>query len=164
MLVLPIKKEWFEMIAKGEKKEEYRELKPYYHTRIKNTFGFDYKNKQVEIVFRNGYKHNSPSVKCLCSLSVGTGKKEWGAEEGKKYYILEILEIIEIRNWDNPNPNANVAMATAALPATRPITPEGDMQDEIRKAIEKQIGLNIDIGEALDRSESARKNTMMFGG
>ena len=30
MLTLPIKKKWFDMILSGEKKEEYREIKPYY--------------------------------------------------------------------------------------------------------------------------------------
>jgi len=34
----------------------------------------------------------------------------------------------------------------------------------MRKAIEKQIGINIDIEEAINRSGQARKNTMMFGG
>ena len=29
MLTLPIKKKWFDMILSGEKKEEYREIKPY---------------------------------------------------------------------------------------------------------------------------------------
>ena len=50
MLVLPIKKKWFEMIASGEKREEYREIKPYYDSRFMNIFGFDYLNKRVEIV------------------------------------------------------------------------------------------------------------------
>ena len=34
MLTLPIKKKWFDMIFSGEKKEEYREIKPYYETRF----------------------------------------------------------------------------------------------------------------------------------
>lgn len=34
MLVLPIKKKWFDMIASGEKKEEYREIKPYWTSRF----------------------------------------------------------------------------------------------------------------------------------
>ena len=38
MLVLPIKKKWFDMIINGEKQEEYRELKPYYHKRLGNYF------------------------------------------------------------------------------------------------------------------------------
>ena len=34
MLTLPIKKKWFDMIVSGEKKEEYREIKPYYDSRF----------------------------------------------------------------------------------------------------------------------------------
>ncbi len=40
MLILPIKKKWFDMIVSGEKKEEYREIKPYYDSRFMNAFGF----------------------------------------------------------------------------------------------------------------------------
>ena len=34
MLILPIKKRWFDMILSGEKKEEYRDITPYYETRV----------------------------------------------------------------------------------------------------------------------------------
>ncbi len=34
MLTLPIKQEWFDMICRGEKREEYREATEYYQTRI----------------------------------------------------------------------------------------------------------------------------------
>ena len=36
MLMLPIKKKWFDMIKNGEKKEEYREIKPYWKSRFYN--------------------------------------------------------------------------------------------------------------------------------
>lgn len=117
------------------------------------------------IVFRNGYNYNSPSVKCRCIVDIGTGKKEWGAIPKKRYYILKILEIIEIKNWDNPNPSkVKEAMAVAAPPAIAPITPIEDMQKEITKAINKQFAIGIDIGEEISRSGQSRKNTMMFGG
>lgn len=38
MLILPIKKKWFDMILRKEKLEEYREIKPYYHKRLGNYF------------------------------------------------------------------------------------------------------------------------------
>lgn len=38
MLVLPIKKQWFDMIISGEKKEEYREIKPYNQMFFEVTF------------------------------------------------------------------------------------------------------------------------------
>ncbi len=159
MLVLPIKKQWFDMILSGEKKEEYREIKPYWVARlVKN----GYPNT---VILRNGYRKDSPQITCECRLSIGQGKQEWGAEKGKEYYILTILEIIEIKNWDNPNPpKVKEAMAVAALPATPPITPIEDMQEEITKAINKQFAIGIDIGEGISRSGQSRKNTMMFGG
>ena len=183
MLVLPIKKQWFEMIANGEKKEEYREIKPYYNRCLGNAIiGFPFtadiienfesiksydenQFKIVDIIFRNGYQKDSPQIKCKCKLNIGMGKEEWGAEPNKKYYILVILEILEIKNFDNPNPSKlKEAMAIAALPATNSITPINSMQEEITKAINKQIGINIDIGESMNRSGQAIKNTMMFGG
>ena len=39
MLILPIKRKWFDMILSGEKKEEYRDIKPYYDTRLLDAFG-----------------------------------------------------------------------------------------------------------------------------
>jgi len=112
VLVLPIKKQWFEMIKSGEKKEEYREIKPYYDKCLGNeVIGFPFteeivrnieniklynKNqvKDFEVVFRNGYRADSPKIKCRCKLNIGQGKEEWGAEPNKEYYILEILEVI----------------------------------------------------------------------
>lgn len=99
MLVLPIKKEWLNKIISGEKKEEYREIKPYYDSRFQKYF---YNNKirinkslvDKEVVFRNGYNKTSPQVKCLVRLSKGEGKVEWGATPGKEYYILKILKIV----------------------------------------------------------------------
>lgn len=36
MLIFPLKKEWYEKIKSGEKTIEYREVKPYWTTRIGN--------------------------------------------------------------------------------------------------------------------------------
>ena len=95
MLVLLIKKKWFDMILSGEKKEEYRELKPYYQTRFGHLWqgsliGFDAKRK---IMFRNGYSKKSPSFVATVTLDIGKGRPEWGAEDGKNYYILKILDV-----------------------------------------------------------------------
>lgn len=102
MLILPIKKKWFDMIASGEKKEEYREIKSYWNTRFKNYLprktAFvkrEWTYSQIIVIFKNGYKKDSPQIKCKCLLKYGQGKEEWGAEPEKQYYILEILEILK---------------------------------------------------------------------
>lgn len=91
MLVLPIKKKWFDMILSGEKKEEYREIKRYYESRL------DYQEFK-DIIFRNGYSRKSPYLKARVKIKKGYGKEEWGAEPWKKYYVLEIVEIMEVGN------------------------------------------------------------------
>ena len=112
-MILPIKKKWYDMILSGEKKEEYREIKPYYTKRFqkivapylldKNDFwnrqwtdecrtGW-YSGEPFDVTFRNGYSSDSPSFTASVCLFIGKGKPEWGAEFGKNYYILKILKI-----------------------------------------------------------------------
>ena len=56
MLVLPIKKKWFDMILSGEKKEEYREIKPYYDSRLNKKVNFCESTGYGYYIFlRNGY-------------------------------------------------------------------------------------------------------------
>ncbi len=97
MLILPIKKKWYDMILSGEKKEEYREIKPYYRSRLHNEGFLNQYGLptlyQGRVLFRNGYAGNSPLFEALCSLDIKTGRLEWGAEAGKEYYVLKILEI-----------------------------------------------------------------------
>lgn len=104
ILEFKIKKEWFDMIAKGEKKEEYREIKPFYTSRFRNkgvALIFDngelgmevFCSNTFEVIFVNGYGTFDPKIKCTCKLRIGQGKEEWGAEPNKEYYILEILEV-----------------------------------------------------------------------
>lgn len=91
------KKKWFDMIVSGEKKEEYREIKPYYDSRFMNAFGFLLVGGQmvygeaapeeirkpwpVPVVFRNGYSKDSPEVVCKCTLQFGkvsrNGELSW---------------------------------------------------------------------------------------
>lgn len=96
MLTLPIKKKWFDMLLSGEKKEEYREIKPYYEIRFGNVWKGSLigGNAQRQIMFRNGYSKDSPSFVARCTLSDGTGKAEWGAEKGRQYFVLTIREIL----------------------------------------------------------------------
>ena len=95
MLVLPIKKQWFDMIKSGKKKEDYREITPYWASRLFRSqiswgVGLEYllNNKNVEqyghVKLRNGYKKDSPSIICYCHVYRGQGKEEWGAEKRKR--------------------------------------------------------------------------------
>jgi len=84
------------MILSGEKKEEYREIKPYYETRFRNAWKGSLIGGSAhrEILFRNGYSKNSPLFIAKCTISIGTGKEKWGAEKGKEYFILTVQKIL----------------------------------------------------------------------
>ena len=100
MLILPIKKKWFDMIALGKKKEEYREIKPYYTKRFQNAGMLNSRElatfKHVDIMLRNGYSANAPTLYAQVILRHDHGKPEWGAEEGKVYYCLEIVKLYKL--------------------------------------------------------------------
>ena len=98
MLILPIKKQWFDMIVKGEKTEEYREIKPYYIARFRGAGLLDdgtplvTSDKVVTIGLRNGYSKDSPTLVADVRLRFGYGKPEWGATENEFYFILRIVK------------------------------------------------------------------------
>ena len=96
MLTLTIKKKWFDMILSGEKTEEYRDTSRYYFQRLQQYLGWKMINgRRVKTEFlvrlRNGYDMTSPSVVARCTVGLGPGRPEWGAEPGKEYYVLSIL-------------------------------------------------------------------------
>ena len=76
------------MIRSGIKKEEYREIKPYWRKRLLN-------KKFDAIHFRNGYAKDAPcfTIK-LTGFYRSLGIVEWGAPEGKEVFILQLGEII----------------------------------------------------------------------
>ena len=103
MLTLPIKKKWFDMILSGEKKEEYREIKPYWTHRFFRLFDGDVELRpksmhlgKGQVIFKNGYRKDSPKIKCSVELRLDEGEEKWGAEHGKIYFILKILNVEEI--------------------------------------------------------------------
>ena len=77
------------MILSGEKKEEYREVKPYWSKRLL-TEHFDV------IEFRNGYSKDCRKFRIECTaVEKAFGIIEWGAPWNKLVYILYLGKIIE---------------------------------------------------------------------
>lgn len=111
ILHLTLKKKWFDMIASGEKKEEYRDLKEYWANRLTSKIMCDsvggwLHNIDSDITFkpftivrfaRGGHFHPSipqMEVECL-GISIGIGKKKWGAE-GDEYFIIKLGKILAL--------------------------------------------------------------------
>ena len=83
-LHLTLKRKWFNMILSGEKKEEYRELKPYWMKRILDENGFF--RKFDSVIFYEGYRKGRRTMQFQSNLfGFGAGKTKWGAEKEKTY-------------------------------------------------------------------------------
>ena len=101
VLHLTLKKEWFDMILSGEKKEDYRELKSYWNARLNaNTYEGFFKPKQFDVVeLANGYSRDSRKIIIQFDYTtVREGLIKWGANAGEKYFVVRFGKILETRN------------------------------------------------------------------
>ncbi|MEM1219599.1 MAG: ASCH domain-containing protein [Bacteroidota bacterium] len=97
VLHLNLKRKWFDMVAAGEKKEEYREVKPFWN-RVFDAYitirGRRYHPSDVDIMFSNGYAKNRRQMLVECKyMKIGAGRTDWGAEAGEQYHTLVLGEI-----------------------------------------------------------------------
>lgn len=88
---LQMSQPWFDMVKSGEKTEEYREFKKFYHQRLAQ---FIFGDDLIEITFINGYKKDSRRFTAICTVNYGYGKVKWGAPLNEPVYILNVLKII----------------------------------------------------------------------
>lgn len=118
-LDLVLKRKWFEMIASGEKTEEYREIKPYWESRLGgcfrwcnqtlNNYGLhidlskcktcskdlnqNASNRYDAVTFHLGYAKNRPSMTfAIKEIVIDEGKEEWGALPGETYFVIKLGE------------------------------------------------------------------------
>ena len=110
VLTLNVSKQWFDMIAAGEKTEEYRKIKPYWTSRLVNQqaesgevlfdeFGgycrvigkLEYKT-YTHILFINGYRKDSPRIeKEIESITIGKPKKGLCPDKwlDKEFFVIK---------------------------------------------------------------------------
>lgn len=83
ILHLNLHKEFFEAIAEGRKKVEYRENKPYWRRRLEG-------RTYDEIEFRNGFAPGVPRMRVeLLRIR----------REGRKAFAIDLGRLLEIENW-----------------------------------------------------------------
>ena len=118
-LFLPLEAKWYEMIERGEKTEEYREIKPYWIRRLCycwNDLKFIYCVEEGQeacqrcfdgagndaymcypydaVTFAYGYTKRQMTFR-VESICYGMGKTEWGAPKDKEVFIIKLGERIK---------------------------------------------------------------------
>ena len=110
VLTLNVSKQWFDMIVADEKTEEYRDIKPYWASRLVNQqaesgevlfdeFGgycrvigkLEYK-PYTHVIFINGYRKDSPRIeKKIESITIGKPKKGLCPDKwlDKEFFVIK---------------------------------------------------------------------------
>jgi len=84
ILHLTLKKKWFDLIASGDKKYEYRQDKPYWQARLVDPVTT--RGKEFDIVrFRNGYRKDAPTMDVECKDICFTSDKWWTPKHGEEF-------------------------------------------------------------------------------
>ena len=111
---LPIKRKWFDMILSGEKKEEYREVKPYWVRRLlcdMSAYGdpmpvvegyYEKPEGKTTLTLTAGYGKDKPRIVIeWLNIDIGHPKPEW-CEPGTTglWFVLHLGKIIEVKNVD----------------------------------------------------------------
>lgn len=125
-LDLVLKGKWYDMISSGEKREEYREIKPYWFDRLIDCFmkkdaelatryfGKEGRTTNIEAInddidgewisfkgfthirFRRGYTNTTMLFKCD-GITIGHGRTDWGAPE-EEVFIIKLGEMVKDLN------------------------------------------------------------------
>ncbi len=95
ILPLVLKGKWYDMIASGEKKEEYRDVKPYWINRL--SLFLDKANSKARIVsFSRGYKKAGMFFEIVSMFRSGKSHHpEWG-EPKTIHFIINLGQRVEL--------------------------------------------------------------------
>ena len=99
ILHLSIHKKWFDLIASGEKKHEYRDDKPYWQKRLVDDCGI---GRNFDIVrFKNGYGNNVPTMDVEFKHISFSGPKWFNPKHGEEIngdvIIIYLGKVLTIR-------------------------------------------------------------------
>lgn len=102
ILHLTLKKKWFDLIACGDKKIEYREAKLYWQRRLIKSVGIAVIMHQFdEIHFKNGYHKNAPFMRVKHRYTDIKEVKFPDCHDKTLCFLIHLGEILEVCNWTN---------------------------------------------------------------
>lgn len=92
-LTLTLSRKWFDLIKSGEKKEEYREIKPYWNKRLLDkSESFSIFTEYDEVEFTLGCPRKNETDKRITfakpHIRISHGRPEWGAKPDTLYFVI----------------------------------------------------------------------------
>ena len=100
ILDLPLKKKWYEMIESGEKREEYRECKGYWYSRLIDMDNLRTK-PYTHVRFRYGYTKRTMLFE-IDNITIDVGNPDWGAPEYPvfiiKFHEMKTTKLMKVKD------------------------------------------------------------------
>jgi hypothetical protein len=87
-----LKRQWFAEIVDRTKKIEYREIKPYWTTRLSKV------STPFRLVLRNGMNHPIPVLTVRIDRVTPNPKRKTNRRNGS--YALHIGRVLKVEHWD----------------------------------------------------------------
>lgn len=103
ILSLVLKRKWYDMIANGEKREEYRDVKDYYRTRIRNVIRRFAESKENELVvaFSCGRKKADLFLTVIAvNIFPDCLHPEWGEPKGN-HYVIALGRRVQLTDFES---------------------------------------------------------------
>ena len=97
VLPLVLKSKWYDMIASGEKREEYRDFKPFWRKRLEKWWTRKPGDTRKRVVaFSRGYRKADMFFVVISScMTDGSGKPEWG-EPDTPHWVISLGRRVDL--------------------------------------------------------------------
>ena len=149
MLSLTINKKWFGKVVSGDQKEVYLTAIPFNEEKVTSAWGRDmssWKNPQeVCLETEEGKK-----CRAMCTLAMGEGYPDWGAERGVLYYIIRIQKVLDVPTEDAAE---NIEEVAKVIEEVKVVT------EEATQALEKATEVLEEADKAIEEAEQVIEET-----
>lgn len=163
MLSLTIIKKWFDRVVSGDQKEVYLTAIPFNEEKVTSVWGRDmssWKNPQeVCLETEEGKK-----CRAMCTLAMGEGYPDWGAEKGVLYYIIRIQKVLDVPTEDAAENIEEVAKVIEEVKvvteeATQALEKAAEDLEEASKVIEEADKVIEETSKLVEEKEAEEEPT-----
>lgn len=165
MLSLTINKKWFGKVVSGDQKEVYLTAIPFNEEKVTSAWGRDmssWKNPQeVCLETEEGKK-----CRAMCTLAMGEGYPDWGAEKGVLYYIIRIQKTLDVPTEDADENIEEVAKVIEEVKvvteeATQALEKAAEDLEEASKVIEEADKVIEETSKLVEEKEAEEEESVV---
>ena len=165
MLNLTINKKWFAKVVSGDQKEVYLTAIPFNEEKVTSVWGRDMSswNNPQEVCFET---EEGKKCRAMCTLAMGEGYPDWGAEKGVLYYVIRIQKTLDVPTEDAAENIEEVAKVIEEVKvvteeATQALEEAAEVLEEADKAIEEAKQVIEETSKLVEEEEAEEEESVV---